>query len=220
MYPVSYEEDYARDRNRLTTFFRLILAIPWLIVAYIYEIAVFVVAVIAWFALVIVGRYPGWAYSFNSGGLRYFIRSNAWIFLQTDRFPPFGFAPDPTYPVRLQIAPRAERQSRLKAFFRIILATPLWFVSLGINYLHLGAALVSWMTIVFRGYQPAGIHNALAFTNAWHARAISYLLLLRDEYPPVGDEGPQVGDLPAAGQPALGGATAPAAEQPPPPAAR
>jgi hypothetical protein len=208
MYPISYEADYERERNRLTTFFRIILAIPWLIVAYIYEIAAFVVVVIAWFALLILGRYPEWAYNFNSGALRYFIRANAWIFLQTDKFPPFGFSPDPTYPVRLQVAPRAEKQSRLKTLFRIILAIPLWFVAFAINYVHVGATFVAWMTIVFRGYQPAGIHNALAFTNAWHARAIGYLMLLRDEYPPVGDEPVQVGDVPAAGQPALGGSAA------------
>ena len=208
MYPVTYEADYARERNRLTTFFRIILAIPWLIVLYIYAIGAFVVVLIAWFALLILGRYPDWAYNFNSGVLRYLIRANAWIYLQTDRFPPFGLSPDPTYPVRVQVAPRAEKQSRLKTFFRIILIIPLEFVALGINYVHLGAALIAWLTIVFRGYQPAGVHNALAFTNAWHARTLAYLMLLRDEYPPVGDEPVQVGDVPAAGQPAFGGSAA------------
>jgi Domain of unknown function (DUF4389) len=208
MYPVSYDADYLRDRNRLTVFFRLILAIPWLIVAYIYLIAAFVVTLIAWFALVIVGRYPDWAYTFNSGVLRYFTRFYAFLYLQVDAFPPFGFAPDPTYPVRVQVAPRAERQSRLRAFFRLILAVPLFILAYPMTALHNGAAFVAWMTIVFRGYQPAGIHNALAFTNAWHARAIGYLMLLRDEYPPVGDEPVQVGDVPAAGQPALGGSAA------------
>ena len=41
MYPVSYEADYRSEQNRATTFFRIILAIPWLIVAYVYEIAAF-----------------------------------------------------------------------------------------------------------------------------------------------------------------------------------
>src|ERR1700751_3324031 len=86
MYPITYEADYLRERNRLTTFFRLILAIPWIIVAYVYEIAVFAVAVIAWFALVILGRYPQWAYDFNAGALRFFVRAFAWMFLQTDQF--------------------------------------------------------------------------------------------------------------------------------------
>jgi hypothetical protein len=220
MYPVSYEADYTRERNRVTTFFRLILAIPWLIVASIYLIAVLVTVLIAWFALLITGRYPEGLYNFGAGVLRYVVRTNAWAYLQTDEFPPFGLSPDPTYPVRLQIAPRAEKQSRVKTLFRLFLAIPLEFVAFGMNYLHLGAAFVAWLTIVFRGYQPAGVHNALAFTNAWNARVLSYLMLLRDEYPPVGDEAPQVGDLPAPGQPALGGAGAgagAAVETPPPP---
>jgi hypothetical protein len=208
MYPIAYEADYVRERNRLTTFFRLILAIPWLIVAYIYEIAALVVTIIAWFALVILGRYPQWAYDFNSGALRYFTRVIAWVSLQTDPFPPFGIGSDPTYPVRLQVAQRAEKQSRLKVFFRLILVIPLVFLQYALNAIHTGAAIAAWLTIVFRGYQPAGVHNALAFTLAWHARVGGYLLLLRDEYPPVGDEPVQVGDVPASGQPALGGSAA------------
>jgi hypothetical protein len=208
MYPISYEADYVRERNRLTTFFRLILAIPWIIVAYIYEIVAAIVVVIAWFALLILGRYPEWAYNFNSGALRYFTRFFAWAYLQTDEFPPFGIGPDPTYPVRLNVSDRAERQSRLKTLFRIILVIPLLIVQYAINFIHLGAAVVAWLTIVFRGYQPAGIHNALAFCNAWHARAFGYMLLLRDEYPPVGDEPVQVGDVRPSGPAAMGGSAA------------
>jgi uncharacterized protein DUF4389 len=195
MYPISYEADYLRERNRLTTFFRLILAIPWYIVNYIYTLAAGVVAVIAWFALLILGRYPQWAYDFNAGVLRYSTRFNAWFSLQVDAFPPFGIGPDPTYPVRLQVAERAEKQSRLKVFFRIILAIPLIVVYYLIVTLHYAAGFLAWLTIVFRGYQPAGVHNALAFSNAWIARFTGYLMLLRDEYPPVGDEPVQVGDV-------------------------
>ena len=208
MYPISYEADYARERDRLTTFFRLIVAIPWLIVGYIYITIAEIVAVIAWFAILIVGRYPESLYNFNAGALRSVTRINAFAYLQTDAWPPFGFSPDPTYPVRLQIAPRAETQSRVKAFFRLILALPLLFVAYAIYAVHSGAGVLAWLTIVFRGYQPAGVHNALAFVNAWHARVFGYLLILRDEYPPVGDEPVQVGDIQGAGQPALGGTPA------------
>lgn len=208
MYPIAYEADYTRERDRLTVFFRLILAIPWYIVNYIYTFVAEIVTLIAWFALVILGRYPEWAYNFNSGVLRFSTRYNAWFSLQTDQFPPFGIGPDPTYPVRLQVTPRAERQSRLKAFFRLILAIPMLFLAFPMIFLHFAASHVAWLTIVFRGYQPAGVHNALAFTNAWNARFTGYLMLLRDEYPPVGDEPVQVGDLPAGGQAAFGGSSA------------
>jgi uncharacterized membrane protein len=210
MYPVTYEADYVRERDRLTTFFRLILAIPWLIVATIYSVAVFFTVLAAWFALLFTGRYPEGLYSFNSGALRFFMRVSGWFSLQTDPWPPFGFGADPTYPIRVQISPRAESQSRLKALGRIVLAIPLFFVSLGISYIQQGAAFVAWLTIVFRGYQPAAVHNALAYSLAWSTRAGAYIFLLRDEYPPVGNEGAQIGDV----RPATAGPTPPT----PPPA--
>jgi hypothetical protein len=218
MYPIAYEADYKREPSRLSTFFRLILVIPWVIVGMIYGIAVFVTAIIAWFAIVITGRYPEGLYNFNAGVLRYGARVNSFGYLLTDAYPPFGTGPDPTYPVRIQIAPRPDKQSRLKTFFRSILAIPLAFMFYAINPLHTGATLVSWLTIVFRGYQPAGAHNALLFTTAWQTRVGGYLLLLTDIYPPVGDEAPAIGDVRAGGQPALGGAQAPSAPQPSQPA--
>ena len=188
MYPVSYEADYLKQRNRLTTFFRLIVAIPWLIVAIFYGLAALVVILVAWVALIILGRYPQGMYNFVGGFLRFSMRVNAFVSLQTDAWPPFGFGEEPTYPVRVNIAPPAARQSRLKAFFRIVLAIPLFVMSMIFSYLLQYVAIAAWVTIVFRGYQPAGIHNALAFTNGWIARANSYIYLMRDEYPPVGDE--------------------------------
>jgi hypothetical protein len=195
MYPISYEADYQRNPNRVTTFFRIILVIPWLIVGYLYAIAVFVTALIAWFAVVILGRYPEGLFSFNSGMLRYFVRVGSYFSLLTDKFPPFGIGEDPTYPVRLRIAPRSERQSRVKAFFRLILAIPILIVTYAVQAIHNGAVVVSWLTIVFRGYQPAGVQNALVFTTAFQARVYGYILLLTDDYPPVGDEAVQVGDV-------------------------
>jgi hypothetical protein len=197
LYPVSYQADYLKERNRLTTFFRLIVAIPWLIVGIFYGLAAMVVVLIAWFALVILGRYPTGMYSFVGGVLRFSMRVTAFVSLQTDAWPSFGLSEDPAYPVRIRIAPPAARQSRLKALFRIILIIPLVFVSFLFSYLQQYIALIAWVTIVFRGYQPAAIHNALAFTNGWITRASSYMLLMRDEYPPVGDEVPVEVDPPA-----------------------
>ncbi len=218
MYPVSYEADYVKDRNRLTTFFRLIVAIPWLIVAFFFGLAALVVILVAWFALIILGRYPQGMYDFVGGFLRFSMRVNAFITLQTDAWPPFGFGEEPAYPVRVRIAPPAARQSRLKAFFRLILAIPLFVMSMIFSYLIQYVAIAAWVTIVFRGYQPAGIHNALAFTNGWIARANSYIYLMRDEYPPVGDEVP-VEVAPPAQLPTPAAATAAVAAAPASPAA-
>ena len=194
MYPITYEADYNREPGRVSTFFRYILAIPWLIVAYIYGIAAVFTLLAAWVVIIVTGRQPDGLYNFNGGVLRYVTRAQSFQYLVTDAWPPFGLRPDPTYPVRLNIAERPERQSRLKALFRLILAIPLFFVAWAISILHYGAIFVSWLTIVFRGYQPAGVHNALVFTSAWGARFGGYLFMLTDVYTPVGDEGVQVGD--------------------------
>lgn len=188
LYPVTYEADYLRERNRLTTFFRLIVVIPWIVVLYVYAIALMVVVLVAWFALIILGRFPRGMYNFVGGVLRYSMRVNAFTYLQTDAWPPFGIADDPDYPVRIRFAPPAARQSRLKALFRIILIIPLAVLSYGVSFVQSGVAIVAWLTIVFRGYQPAAIHNALAWINGWSTRANAYSYLMRDEYPPVGDE--------------------------------
>jgi hypothetical protein len=189
MYPIAYEADYVRDHNRLTTFFRLILAIPWFIVSLIYSFAAQVVVIIAWFAILILGRYPQGMYNFVTGVLRFHMRLLGWLMLQTDEWPPFGIGEDPSYPVRLHVAERAERQSRLKTLFRLILFLPAYVIVSSIGYILYALAPMAWLTIVFRGYMPSWVHNTLTWINTYQARIGGYMALLRDEYPPVGDEG-------------------------------
>jgi Domain of unknown function (DUF4389) len=188
MYPVSYEADFQSEQNRATTFFRIILAIPWIIVALVYYIVATFSHLFAWVAVVILGRYPEGLYNFNCGLVRFFIRTSAWVYLQTDEWPPFGFSDDPNYPIRVNFAPRAEHQSRLKAFFRIILALPMLIVSYAVNYAHEWIAIIAWLTIVFRGYLPEQMNTAMTFCNSFYARVYGYLALLTDDYPPIGIE--------------------------------
>ena len=54
-YPVTFEADYVERRNRLTAFFRLILAIPLFIWLLVYGIVAELAIVVAWFAIVITG---------------------------------------------------------------------------------------------------------------------------------------------------------------------
>jgi len=189
MYPIDYEADFNPAPNRWTTFFRLILAIPWFIVALFWGILFAFTHLFAWVAIIVLGRYPQWLYDFNAGVLRFVVRVSAWIYLQTDVWPPFSLDDDPSYPIRLNISPRAERQSRLKALFRWILVLPVALVlSYGTSYIQMLAGVVAWLTIVFRGYMPEGVHNMLTFVNAFHARVLGYLTFLTDAYPPIGIE--------------------------------
>lgn len=208
MYPISYEADFNPTPNRATTFFRLLLAIPWLIVAMFWGILFIFTHVIAWIAVIILGRYPQWLYDFNSGVVRYAIRTGSWLYLQTDEWPPFGISDDPSYPIRVNFPPPAERQSRLKALFRHILALPVLLVlSYGTSYIVFAASFVAWATIVFRGYMPEGINKTLTYCRGFETRVLGYLAILTDDYPPIGLEAAKGGSAPA-----------PAAPTPPPPA--
>lgn len=196
MYPVSYEADFQSEQNRATTFFRLILAIPWLIVAYVYEIVGFFTVIFAWVAILITGRYPEGLYNLNSGFVRYYVRTYAWIYLQSDEWPPFGISDDPAYPIRVNVAPRAASQSRLTVFFRLILALPVFFLLYFVSYMHLMIGVVAWLTIVFRGYLPEQLNTAMTFCNSLYGRVYGYLALLTDDYPPIGlEKAKGVGDL-------------------------
>jgi hypothetical protein len=189
MYPISYEADFNPAPNRWTTFFRPLLAIPWLIVAMFWGLLFAFTHLFAWIAVTILGRYPQWLYDFNSGVVRYMVRFGAWFYLQTDEWPPFGLGDDPSYPIRVGIAPPEPSQSRLKAFFRFLLALPiLILVSYGSRAVLAGLAVIAWLTIVFRGYLPEGVHAALTYVNSLDARVFGYLAILTDQYPPVGLE--------------------------------
>jgi Domain of unknown function (DUF4389) len=189
MYPITYEADFNPEPNRATTFFRLLLAIPWLIVGIFWGILLYVTHFISWIAIIILGRYPQGLYDFNGGVVRFGVRISAWIYLQTDEWPPFGLKDDPSYPIRIGIPESPpERQSRLKALFRLILALPMLIVSYAINYAHLWIAVVSWLTIVFRGYQPEGVNDTLTFLNSFYTRLYGYIVFLTDDYPPIGLE--------------------------------
>ncbi|MET0928812.1 MAG: DUF4389 domain-containing protein [Aeromicrobium sp.] len=78
-------------RSRLTIFFRGLLIIPHFVVAFFLFIALYVVYVIGWFAVIILGRWPAGLESFVVGFIRWTSRLNAYANLLTDEFPPFGF---------------------------------------------------------------------------------------------------------------------------------
>lgn len=189
MYPITYEADFNPTPNRATTFFRLLLAIPWFIVATFWGILFIFTHFFAWVAVVILGRYPQWLYEFNSGVIRFGTRVSAWVFLQTDVWPPFGLSDDASYPIRANFPPPAERQSRVKAFFRLILALPVLIIlTYGTSYILQLVGLVAWLTIVFRGYLPEWLFSTLTHLHSFQLRVYGYATILTDDYPPIGLE--------------------------------
>lgn len=83
----------AVERNRLTVLLRAILAIPQLVVLYLYGIAASVVLIVAWFAVLFSGRWPGGMRSFVIGYFRWQLRVYGYLYLLTDVYPPFDTTP-------------------------------------------------------------------------------------------------------------------------------
>jgi Domain of unknown function (DUF4389) len=187
-YPVSFEADYVERRSRLTAFFRLLLAIPLAIWLYLYAIASFVAIVIAWFAIVITGRFPRGLYEFVAGYTRFLARFMAYVALLSDPYPPFGGGEDPAYPVRMSFAGPLERYSRLKTFFRALLAIPLLVLRYVMGLLLQVGAVAAWFIILVTGKMPRGLFDLMVLANSYTARSDGYLYLLSETYPPFQDE--------------------------------
>ena len=83
--------DPAGERNRLTVAFRIILAIPHLIVLVFLMLAWWATAFVGWLLILIDGRYPQPLYTFGAGALQWLIRVEAYLLLMTDEYPPFSF---------------------------------------------------------------------------------------------------------------------------------
>jgi len=189
MYPIQYEADFNPEPNRWTTFFRLLLAIPWFVAAVFWGLLFAFTHLFAWIAVTILGRYPRWLYDFHAGVVRFEVRFSAWFYLQTDEWPPFGLSDEPSYPIRVNIAPAAASQSRVKAFFRLILVLPMALVvAYGSRVVLGGLFVIAWLTIVFRGYLPEAVNAAMTYVNSLDARVLGYAAILTDDYPPVGLE--------------------------------
>jgi hypothetical protein len=77
------------DRNRLTAFFRIILAIPQLLVVVVLGVAAAVVTFIAIFAVLFTGRWPEGMRDFVIKVQRWSLRVQVYTMLLTDLYPPF-----------------------------------------------------------------------------------------------------------------------------------
>ena len=200
-YPVTFKADYVEKRSRLTTFFRVLLAIPHIIFLYFYGLAEGVVVIIAWFALLFTGRYPQGMYDFVAGSLRYSTRVYGYLWLLTDEYPPFSGSADASYPVDLNISPPKSEYSRLKVLFRIILAIPVLIIHYAMQIVAEVGAFIAWFAIVVLGRQPKGLQDMIVLGTSYQQRAYAYLALITEDWPPFTDEttGDRVEAAPAFG---------------------
>jgi Domain of unknown function (DUF4389) len=78
-------------RNRLTVAFRIFLVIPHIIAVAFLGVAWALTSVVAWFAILLTGRFPAGLHRFGVGVLQWNIRVEAYLLLLHDEYPPFSF---------------------------------------------------------------------------------------------------------------------------------
>ena len=197
------------ERSRVTVFFRLLLALPHLIVVLLWGIAAFAVAVVLWIALLFEGKAPRTLQEFEASYLRYATQVSAYVYLAAGPYPSFGGATG--YPIDLEID-LAARQSRGRVAARLVLAIPAvllaavlgggmsggnsasltssssgpddwWLNAWSVGGVASTAAVLAWFAILARGRMPLGLRDLLAYCIGYTAHATGYLLLVTDRYP-------------------------------------
>jgi hypothetical protein len=186
-YPIAVSAAYeGQGRNRLTAFFRYLIAIPWAFVAGLYLVAAAVLAVIAWFAIAFGGRYPSGLYGFNVKVLRTVTRVNGFQLLLTDELPRFDGDPDDAYPIQVAAMPALPRYSRPQTLLRLVLAIPVVLLAYVQNVIAAACSVVAWFAILFTGRLPEGLYRGIRGAVAYETRTLAYLLLMTEDYPPFG----------------------------------
>jgi ABC-type multidrug transport system fused ATPase/permease subunit len=182
-YPVRLEIDYPQRLSRLLIFVKGLLAIPHWIALTFLGIAGLVVLILSWFAVLFTGRYPKGMFDFIVGLQRWGIRVAAYVFLLTDKYPPFTLADDPSYPVRL-VVDYPEHIARWRPLVQWILVYPVTIALYLFFFLSFFAALFGWFAILFTGRMPQKLFNTIVVTLRWVARHNVYGYWMTEPYPP------------------------------------
>ncbi len=181
-YPVQFSIDYGDgSRNRLTTFFRLIMMIPILVVlaAVSYSSAGFA----AFLMILFRKKYPKWVFDFQLEVLRFNARVAAYISLLTDEYP----STDEEQSVHLDIAyPDADADlNRFMPLIKWLLAIPHYIVLIVLEIIAFVVTVIAWFAIIITGKYPSGLFNYVVGVARWSNRVTAYAFTLAtDRYPP------------------------------------
>jgi hypothetical protein len=198
-YPVQFDVDLpARPLNRLTTAFRIIVAIPIIIVlgtlsgetlhannqTTTYTLASGGGILFLPLVLMILFRqkYPRWWFDWNLNILRLSARVTAYLALLDDHYP----STDEEQAVHLNFAyPDVSQMNRWLPLVKWLLAIPHYVV---LFFLAIGAAvavIVAWFAILFTGTYPRGLFDFVVGVLRWSNRVTGYAFaLVTDQYPP------------------------------------
>ena len=182
-------------RSRLTAFFRLFLAIPHFFWLGVWTFGVVFSALAQWVVTVVRGRPAASLRDFHVSYIRYVTHVAAYLALAANPFP--GFLGKPGYAIDVELAP-ADRQGRVGAFLRLLLALPAFFMlallngggpaGVGPYWLVSGGivavvAFLGWFACVALGRMPLGLRNLAAYGIRYTAEVYAYVLIVTPAYP-------------------------------------
>lgn len=199
-YPVTFDVEYpAGKRNRLTVFFRGILAVPVLILLemFVHSSSTYgsdngtqtLVAVGGFIflptllLLLFRHRYPRWWFDFNVNLLAFAFRVMLYVYVLRDEYP----STEDRQGLDLMIVyPDAKQDlSRGMPLIKWLLAFPHYFI---LGLLGIAVAVVTviaWFAILFTGRYPRGMFEFTVGVLRWTTRVNCYAILLTtDRYPP------------------------------------
>ena len=200
-HPVHLEVDYPERLGRLTTLFRIVLAIPILIIATLivgadarttYNEAGEAVrstggigaslALATALMIVFRRRYPRWWFDFVRELTRFGGRVFAYLALLTDKYP----STVDEQAVHLEIDyPDVRELNRWLPLVKWLLALPHYIVLAILSVLFMFAVIAAWFCIIVTGRYPRSLFDFVVGTFRWWLRVGAYaFLLVIDRYPP------------------------------------
>ncbi|MFD8248959.1 DUF4389 domain-containing protein [Nocardia sp. NPDC059691] len=203
--PIRVRGDLDPALSRWLWLVKWLLAIPHYVVLFFLHIAYAVLTVVAFFAILITGKYPRGLFDFNVGVMRWGWRVTFYALsvLGTDKYPPFSLQPNADYPADLEI-------DYPETLHRGLVLVKWWLLAIP-HYLIVGAVLsggiaiagsdgddwgggsisllsilliVALIGLLFTARYPQGIYDFVMGVNRWIIRVQAYAGLMRDEYPP------------------------------------
>ena len=181
LHPVTIRDVDDRRRWRLTTCFRLVLALPHIYLVEYWGLVALIVGIVNWFIALARGETPDAVHTWLTRYARYATHVSAYVFLLADPYPTFRGWPG-TYPVDLRVDPPVP-QSRWTIGFRLLLAIPAIVFAYVLGVVLIVVAILSWFVALAVAREPLGFQNLGTYCVRYQVQTLAYLLLLTDRYP-------------------------------------
>jgi hypothetical protein len=197
-YPLTFSVEYPdRDLDRVTTGFRIIVAIPILILlaavgggeaggnggAWVAAGSGGVLFFPVLLMIVFRQKYPRWWYDWNLELLRFENRVFVYLGLMDDRYP----ATDERQSVSLKF-PYPDAKQGLNRWLPLVkwfLAIPHYIVLIFLGLAAIVCVIIAWFAILFTGRYPRGLFDFVEGVMRWTNRVTAYaFILVTDQYPP------------------------------------